>query len=119
MSDRLTETLISLIGEEKFIAFVEEFGGRRLYVPEKLGPDHRIAQTIGIEAAAKLNRFYSLAYISVPIARKMRAVHYRAQGLSNGRIATKLGITESGVDYIFAQIDAPPAKGSAQLSLDI
>ena len=119
MSDRLTPTLIALIGEDGLIALAEAYGGRRLYVPEKLDPDHGITKAIGEERAAKLNRLYSLAYIRVPIARELRAVHYRKRGLSNGEIATKLGIVEPSVDKIFARMAKPPVKGSAQLSLDI
>ena len=51
-------------------------------------------------------------------ARDLRARHYRAGGMSNGEIATRLGITEKGVERLFHRMDAPPVKGSAaQLSL--
>jgi len=119
VSEQLTESLQALLGVEAFVSLAERFGGRRLYVPQTIGPDHEIVAAIGAEAAAKLMRRYSLAFIRVPLARGLRARHYRARGLSNGEIASKLGITETGVDKLFARMARPPAKGSAQLSLNI
>jgi hypothetical protein len=117
MSEQLSESLKALLGVPALVALAERFGGRRLYVPQSLGPGHEIAQAIGPEAAAKLVRRYSLAFIRVPLARELRARHYRAAGLSNGDIASKLGITETGVDKLFARMQRPPEKGSRQLSL--
>lgn len=119
MSERLTESLKALLGVDALVALAERFGGRRLYIPQTIGPEHEIAAAIGTEEAAKLSRRYSLAYIRVPLARDLRARHYRARGLSNGEICSKLGITETGVDKLFARMDRPPAKGSGQLSLNI
>lgn len=119
MTEQLTESLRHLLGADALVALTEAFGGRRLYVPQDLGPEHPIVRAIGAAAAGKLARRYSLAFIRVPLARELRARHYRAQGLSNGEIATKLGITETGVDKLFARMDRPPAKGSGQLFLNI
>lgn len=118
MSEQLSESLKALLGVDAFIALAEQFGGRRLYVPQTIGPEHEITAAVGIEAAAKLCRRYSLAFIRVPLARELRARHYRSRGLSNGQIASKLGITETGVDKLFARMSRPPGKGSSdQLDL--
>lgn len=119
MSEALTQSLIALLGEEGLIALAEGFGGRRLYVPSEIPTDHPIAQALGEALAAKLARLYSPAQIRVPLARELRARHYRANGKSNGEIATMLGMTETGVDKMFDRMLKPPAKGSAQLSLEI
>lgn len=115
MSEKLTtEQLIALMGEEAFVAFCEAFGGRRLYVPTAIGADHDIAKAIGVAAARHLSERVSPDVIRVPLAREVRARHYRAAlGLSNGAIATKLGITEPAVNKLFARMDDAPAKGSA------
>ncbi|MBL45146.1 MAG: hypothetical protein CMN71_10650 [Sphingomonadaceae bacterium] len=119
MSEELTASLSALLGEEGLIALAENFGGRRLYVPGDIQSDHPIFKALGEERARKLTNLYSPAMIRVPLARTIRARHYRAQGDSNGEIATKLGMTETGVDKIFDRMDNPPGKGSAQLSFQI
>lgn len=118
MSERLTtEELIALMGEKAFVALTETFGGRRLYVPGIIQADHDIARAIGADAARHLSERVAPDVIRVPLARDIRARHYRAAGLSNGAIASKLGITEPAVNKLFARMDDVPAKGSAQLSL--
>lgn len=119
MSEQLTASLIALLGERDFIALCEGFGGRRLYIPPTIPDDHAIVEAIGREAANRITKWYAPAQIRVPLARNIRARHYRAQGLTNGEIATKLGMTETGVDKIFDRMENPPAKGSGQLSLKI
>ena len=119
MNEQLTESLKALLGVEGLVSLAESFGGRRLYVPAAIAADHPIADALGGERAAKLARRYSHAFIRVPLARELRARQYRARGLSNGEIASKLGITETAVDKIFARMNRPPEKGSAQLSLKL
>lgn len=118
MSERLTtDELISLIGERAFVALAEAFGGRRLYVPGVIEGDHDIARAIGPDAARHLSERIAPDVIRVPLARDLRARHYRAAGLSNGAIATRLGITEPAVNKLFARMTDVPVKGSAQLTL--
>ena len=119
MSEQLSDDLVALLGDDGFLALVEAVGGRRLDVPQTIGADHEIAEAIGEDNAARLSERYAPAQLRIPLAREERARHYRAGGLSNGKIATRLGMTEPGVDKLFARMDAPPEKGSAQLSLDI
>jgi len=114
MSEPLSGPLLNLLGEAGFIALVEAFGGTRLYVPTTIAQDDEIAQAIGIDAAHKLSRRYAPSTLRVPLARELRARHYRANGLSNARIARKLGVTEPSVNKMFARMDNVPEKGSAQ-----
>lgn len=118
MSERLTtDELIALLGEKAFVALAEAFGGRRLYVPGIVQADHDISRAIGADAARHLSERVAPDVIRVPLARDIRARHYRAGGLSNGAIASKLGITEPAVNKLFARMDDVPVKGSAQLQL--
>ena len=117
MSEYLRQSLLSLLGVDALVRLAERFGGRRLLVPPTIDAEHPIAVAIGPEAAAKLIRRYSPAVIRVPLVRDIRARYYRAGGLSNGEIATRLGVTETAVDKIFRRMDAPPIKGSGQLDL--
>jgi hypothetical protein len=119
MQDHLSSELIGLLGEAAFVALTERFGGTRLHVPRSIGPEHELAQALGQEAADRLARSYTSATLRIPLARELRARHYRAQGLSNAQIARKLGITETGVDKLFRRMASPPVKGSAQYLLPL
>lgn len=119
MSEYSSYELIALLGDHGFIALAQAFGGTRLSIPQEIDADHEIHAAIGAENATRLADRYAGHVIKVPLAREKRARHYRAGGLSNARIARKLGMTETGVEKIFARMDSPPIKGSAQLSLDI
>ena len=118
MTERLTEDLLEMLGEASFIALVEAFGGTRLYVPQSPAADHAISEAVGIADAQKLASRYAPAVLRIPLARERRARHYRAtQGLSNARIAARLGMSETGVDKLFARMADAPKKNSAQLPL--
>ena len=102
----LTRHLRAILGPEGFVALAAEFGGTRLYIPHTLRPDSDLAQVLGRDLAEKLIRELAPATIRVPLARRERALHLRAQGLSNARIARRLGITETGVAKLFARAAA-------------
>lgn len=114
---RLSDDLKALLGDAGFLALVEAFGGTRLYVTGKPDADHQITEALGERGATLLARRYSPAIIRVPLAREERARHYRAAGDSNARIARRLGMTEPGVEQMFARMENPPVKGSKPLPL--
>lgn len=116
MTSRPGPEIEELIGEEALVRLAEAFGGTRLFVPVKMTLRHEIAKAIGIDAARQLSERLAPDVIKVPLAREQRARHYRGQGLSNAAIARKLGMTESGVERLFARIPDAPEKGS-QLQL--
>ncbi len=116
MTSRPGPELATLIGEDAFVRLAETFGGTRLYVPIAVTADHEIAQAIGLDAARRLVDRLAPDVVKVPLARELRARHYRAEGKSNAQIARKIGITESGVEKLFRRMPDAPAKGS-QLSL--
>ncbi|WP_242414707.1 hypothetical protein [Sphingomonas panni] len=89
--------LIELIGEVKTRHLCEQFGGTRLLIPANPHPDHRIASTIGMRATFILSENFAPDVLNIPVARGLRAKHYRNLGWSNARIATALGLTEGGV----------------------
>ena len=119
MSEYASHELIALLGEHGFIALAQAFGGTRLSIPQKIDSEHEIYEAVGEKNAARLADRYAGAQIRVPLARDARARHYRAGGLSNAKIARRLGMSETGVEKLFARMDSPPEKGSAQLTLDI
>ena len=114
MSDyQLEAELRRLIGDEDFLKILERYAGIRLYMPLVRGELNRL---IGSDNVARLAVYYGRSYIRVPLARDFRFKMYRQQGLSNAKIALKLGITETAVDKIVARMNARPVKG-AQLDM--
>jgi hypothetical protein len=110
--ERLSAELIALCGEDGLRILAEQFGGRRLYIGS--GEEAMISQALGPEFAARIAARYARNYLRIPLTRAMRARHYRLEGLSNGAIATKLQVTETAVNKMFAKMDragTKPVKG--------
>lgn len=115
--EQLSEALLALLGEAAFLRFVETFGGLRLYIPT-YDPHRKIADAIGADAADKLISAYGRAHIYVPLARELRAQHYRSCGLTHQDIARRLGITESGVERLLKRTGRRERQANAnQLNL--
>ena len=112
----LSRHLLQILGEADFVRLCQELGGTRVYVPYKC-EGSELAEAIGLQACEKLSRALAPATIRVPLARRERAMFYRAQALSNAKIARKLGITETGVNRIFAGETDLPERPSRQLRL--
>jgi len=114
--------LQGILGEEGFVRLCQELGGTRVYIAYTMRDDSDVVDAVGRELADKLSRALAPATIRVPLARRERALFYRRQGLSDARIARKLGMTENGVGKLFAReagLPDRPGKGKepAQLSL--
>ena len=99
--------LLKLLGEPAFVALAEAFGGTRLYVPAKLTADHDIVRAVGAEAAERLSQRLAPDYVTVPLAREIRARHYRALGQSKAQVARRLGMTENGVQKLLKRAGSP------------
>lgn len=118
----LTLHLKAILGEEGFVLFAEAFGGTRAYIPYHFGDDHEVVQLLGRAAADKLSREMAPSQIRVPLGRRERALYWRAKGLSDSKVARKLGMTEKGVAKLFGrEPDLPDrpgrSKNTGQLSL--
>ncbi|TFF20522.1 response regulator transcription factor [Jiella endophytica] len=106
MTDRLEDELVALLGAEDFIRLAEAHGGERRYIP-KSESGTEIAEGLGTTIAAKLARRYGGDALDIPLARRLRARHYRAAGLSNRHIAKRLGISVNGVEKLFRRSPTP------------
>lgn len=115
--ESLTAELRALIGDDDFIRLTERHGGTRLYMPAR-AQDTAIAG-LDPKSLANLRDRFGGSYIRVPLAREIRARHYRQTAMSNAQIARRLGITETGVDKLFARMDNPPVKGSDPRQADL
>lgn len=97
------QKLNALLGDEGYLALLEAHGGLRLYIP--LNAEHsNLSEDIGTEAAKRLSEEYGRDYIRVPLARDFRALQYRLKGWNNRQIASRLCLTESGVERLFQKL---------------
>lgn len=108
-SPSLEEQIRGLIGDHLAFQFFNAFAGRRLYISTERNLATKIAAVIGDDAAAVLAEVWWRDFLRVPLAREFRYEMYRQAGLSNGEIATKLGITESAVNRMARRKAMPPA----------
>jgi hypothetical protein len=113
----LSRHLLQILGEAGFVRLCQELGGTRVYVPYKCRDGGELLEALGTEACEKLSRALAPATIRVPLARRERALFYRAEGLSNARIARRLGITETAVNRIFQSEPDLAEKPKRQLQL--
>ncbi|MBB3963507.1 hypothetical protein [Rhizobium metallidurans] len=108
-NEELTEDLLTLLGFDGFVRLVEAHGGIRIYVPQSSDAT-LLPQEIGIDNAARLCKEFGRSYIRVPLGREHRAHKYRQDGLTNGVIARRLGITETGVEKLFSRTGVEPKR---------
>ncbi|PHP17648.1 hypothetical protein CG471_21745 [Sphingobium sp. IP1] len=121
MKSEFKSLLSDILSEDQLIAFAEEFGGTRLYVPCKPSTQmgKAIIAAIGEEGFTQLSTFFGQDYIRVPLLIILRANRYRGAGLSNAVIGRRLGMTETGVNKIFSNLAAKGEllpKGSKPLA---
>lgn len=96
------DSIRALLGDEGAIRLLEKIGGTRVFIPVRVktqddGKPSKILQFMSYESAVKLSReFGGLAY-DVPVGRKFRISHYRAQGLALNDIAQKVGASRRAV----------------------
>ena len=112
-SGKLKLELQGILGMEGFVQLCQELGGTRLYVAYAMRDDHDAVQALGRDLANKLSRALAPATIRVPLARRERALFYRGQGLSDARIARRLGMTENGVSKLFGREQNLPTRPGA------
>lgn len=102
-----------LIGDDLAFLFFNAFGGRRLHMATEANLATKVAGVVGQEAADQLAVEFGRDKLRVPLAREFRCEVYRHHGLSNGEIATKLGVTESAINKMVDRQVMPP-KGTAR-----
>ena len=109
-TESLTKELLEVLGEDDMFLLTEAFGGTRLYIPAKVRPKSELALSIGLEAAEKMAARFAPDVLRIPLCRDLRAARYRLMGRSNASIARLLGMSETGVDKIFAKLKAEACR---------
>jgi len=104
---------VELIGLHKALILVKFWGGiQQLYIPEKMKPEHQLAQRLGFKEARMLSEHYGGEYICVPRAvdalrairdDEIRGRHMR--GKSARLLAPDYGLTERQVWTIIGRSD--------------
>ena len=112
------------IGREAALALAQVYGGRTIYLPARVGPDHDIAKAIGFEAALSLVHAYGRGEMLVPMGptgqlARSRLATVKAiadlseQGKSVSAIARAAGVHERTV----YRHRAGPAEDPNQMGL--
>lgn len=102
-----SEILVGEISDAAIKQLVAVFGGRRIYVPYSLNPNHAIAKAIGIAQARRLSETYGGSPIFIPkthcVIRRMRNLDILS-AIINGEpisaIAQRYGMTARNVRII-------------------
>lgn len=93
------------VGKDDFAALVNAFPGSSFKLTAVASAASKIREELGDEIAVKLMSAYPPGLVlRIPLAREFKAQRLRAQGLSNAKIAVRLGITETGVDKLFRRM---------------
>lgn len=101
-------SLRRLIGDNLYEIFAADFGGSRIYVPERIGEHHPIAVSIGLDAAEKISHVYGKMEIDIsPSAGlKVKVLRLFKSGVPKERIGPKVGVSRRHVYRIIAELDA-------------
>ncbi len=108
------------------LRIVKRWGGTRLYVPERIGEGHPLAQAAGLDAAAKLSRRFAGVHIEIPRAYRALCAERRAQiaaryaaGESAARLAREYGMHHRWIRWVVADArnKRPAAQPAAQRGL--
>lgn len=98
----MTEELVKLIGFKPALAFIDTFGGCRIYIPhvDKITDDHSIVAVIGIEAATALCMAHGNMTMRVPNlrqdrinSRNQKIIAARRAGASVNNLVMAFGLT--------------------------
>lgn len=104
--------LSSQIGYQETIELLRAWGGRRLWVPKAMAPDHPIALAIGVTAAGQLAYFYGGTMLELP-AERNHLIRIRNECIFRDlkadpvrTVAIRYGLTPRHVRYIRQQEEA-------------
>lgn len=102
-------TMVGLVGISATMAIVKTYGGRRLYIPRKVQPNHQLVPLIGIDKLEALCRHYDGERLNIPkceeaIKKYVRNREIRAAygPVSLSKIAARYHLTERQVLRIVA-----------------
>lgn len=108
-----SEILIGEISDDAIKKLVASFGGRRIYVPQSIDPDHPITKTIGAVEAKRLSKINGGVMIFIPKKHKvtmrmrnLQILQALIQGESVETVSKRHGMTERNVRIIASKMVA-------------
>jgi len=72
--DTLNAQIRETLGAEAHDALVEALGGAQIYIPQKIGAHHPLAQAMGLEEAVLLSRHFAGETLVLPVTQRKRAI---------------------------------------------
>lgn len=99
----LLQSIVDTLGVQGTIALADHAARRTIYIPTAMPRYHPLVRALGHSAALKLCIQFGGQRLTVPTANSLRAPHYRAMGLTHAEIASKIGMTASGVQAMLAR----------------
>jgi Mor family transcriptional regulator len=97
----LLRDIWDIFGEGAARRLMRHFAGIEVWVPKKVGPDHRLSRSLGFHVAVWLTRNYGGCAIAVPtgghlrqIERDMLAFEMRGKGQSVRHLARRLKVRD-------------------------
>lgn len=115
MDDNINNDVRDCIGESAYLALINSFGGKKIYVPANLGPHHPLSQVIGLDAAQKLSSEFQGVHLNLPASTRKQA-HILAdleRGKSVSLVAATYWVTPRYVRLLKAQ-HKPKKTASSQ-----
>lgn len=94
--------IAEIIGPAGALRLVDNYGGTVCYVPQAVDTAHRLARSLGLEAAERLVARYCGEKIEVPVlhaARSRKAIIAKAEG-GVAEVARALGVTRRWVRMV-------------------
>ncbi|MEO0632907.1 MAG: hypothetical protein AAFY52_02085 [Pseudomonadota bacterium] len=104
------ETYVELLGEQTALAFILEFGGSEVFIPEKPRGKGMVEAIVGYEGMKALRHASFEASFRIPLANKWVAQCLHVQGHSINAIARRMRMTTNTVSKYIKALDDQCAK---------
>lgn len=114
--------LVDAVGEEEALAFIENAGGQRIWVPTKVGRSQLIELYGKAVVDALIAQHRGGVAYQVPLVKSWRAHILAKMGLSDNEICTRLGISWRQVSNLLStdpSIDRKVARSSNSNQMDM
>lgn len=105
------QDMAEVIGDDDTMKLVENYGGTRIFVPHRMGAQHKLATLLGLEQARKLSNVFGGEALTIAQCSKLfkykRNEEIRKkydEGVSITVMVREYGITERQIYAIIASV---------------